>query len=126
MGLIVLKFGGTSVGDVDRIKNVAAKVKREVEAGHKVAVVVSAMSGVTNQLVGYVDSIAPLYDAREYDVVVSTGEQVTIGLLALALQQLGVKARSFTSWQLPVRTNDAYGKARVDSIGTDELLAVMN
>ncbi len=125
MGLIVLKFGGTSVGDVDRIKNVAAKVKKEVEAGHNVAVVVSAMSGVTNQLVGYVESIAPLYDAREYDVVVSTGEQVTIGLLALALQQLGVKARSFTSWQLPVRTNDAYGKARVDSIGTEELLAAM-
>ncbi|HEX2890512.1 aspartate kinase [Vineibacter terrae] len=126
MGLIVLKFGGTSVGDVDRIKNVAAKVKKEVEAGHKVAVVVSAMSGVTNQLVGYVDAIAPLHDAREYDVVVSTGEQVTIGLLALALQQLGVKARSFTSWQLPVRTNDAYGKARVDSIGTEELLATLN
>ncbi|TXL77128.1 aspartate kinase [Vineibacter terrae] len=126
MGLIVLKFGGTSVGDVDRIRNVAAKVKREVDAGHKVAVVVSAMSGVTNQLVGYVDSIAPLPDAREYDVVVSTGEQVTIGLLALALQQLGVKARSFTSWQLPVRTNDAHGKARVDSIGTEELLAALN
>ena len=126
MALIVQKFGGTSVGDIDRIKNVAVKVKKEVEAGHKVAVVVSAMSGVTNQLVGYVDTIAPLYDAREYDVVVSTGEQVTIGLLALALQQIGVKARSFTSWQLPVRTNDAHGKARVDTIGTDEILAAMN
>ncbi|TWT08737.1 aspartate kinase [Reyranella sp. CPCC 100927] len=126
MALIVQKFGGTSVGDIDRIKNVAVKVKKEVEAGHKVAVVVSAMSGVTNQLVGYVDTIAPLYDVREYDVVVSTGEQVTIGLLALALQQIGVKARSFTSWQLPVRTNDAHGKARVDTIGTDEILAAMN
>jgi len=126
MALIVQKFGGTSVGDIDRIKNVAIKVKKEVEAGHKVAVVVSAMSGVTNQLVGYVDKIAPLYDPREYDVVVSTGEQVTIGLLALALHQIGVNARSFTSWQLPVRTNDAHGKARVDSIGTEEILAAMN
>jgi aspartate kinase len=126
MALIVLKFGGTSVGDVERIKNVAAKVKKEVEAGHRVAVVVSAMSGVTNQLVGYVDQIGPLYDAREYDVVVSTGEQVTIGLLALALQQRGVPARSFTSWQLPVRTDAAYGKARVESIGTEEILAALN
>lgn len=126
MALIVQKFGGTSVGDIDRIKNVAIKVKKEVEAGHKVAVVVSAMSGVTNQLVGYVDKIAPLYDPREYDVVVSTGEQVTIGLLALALHQIGVNARSFTSWQLPVRTNDAHGKARVDTIGTEEILAAMN
>jgi len=126
MALIVLKFGGTSVGDIDRIKNVAVKVKKEVEAGHKLAVVVSAMSGVTNQLVGYVDKIAPLYDPREYDVVVSTGEQVTIGLLALALQQIGVKARSFTGWQLPVRTDDAHGKARVDTVGTEEMLAAMN
>jgi aspartate kinase len=126
MALIVLKFGGTSVGDPERIRKVAAKVKNEVVAGHQVAVVVSAMSGVTNQLVAYVDSIAPLYDAREYDVVVSTGEQVTIGLLALALQQIGVKARSFTSWQLPVRTNDAYGKARIESIGTADILAAMN
>ncbi|MCW5749254.1 MAG: aspartate kinase [Alphaproteobacteria bacterium] len=126
MGLLVLKFGGTSVGDTDRIANVAVKVKREVEAGHRVAVVVSAMAGVTNQLVGYVEKIAPLYDPREYDVVVSTGEQVTIGLLALALQQVGVKARSFTSWQLPVRTNDAYGRARVETIGTEALLAAMN
>ncbi len=126
MGLIVQKFGGTSVGDVERIKNVAAKVKKEVEAGHRIAVVVSAMSGVTNQLVGYVDQVAPLHDPREYDVVVSTGEQVTIGLLALALQQLGVKARSFTGWQLPVRTNDAHGRARVETIGTDDILAAMN
>ncbi|HJQ60465.1 MAG TPA: aspartate kinase [Vineibacter sp.] len=126
MALIVLKFGGTSVGDTDRIQAVAAKVQREVEAGHHVAVVVSAMSGVTNQLVAYVDKIASLYDPREYDVVVSTGEQVTIGLLALALQQKGLRARSFTSWQLPVRTNDVHGRARIDSIGTDEIRAALD
>jgi aspartate kinase len=125
MARIVLKFGGTSVGDTDRIKNVARKVKREVDAGHEVAVVVSAMSGVTNLLVEHVGKIAPLYDAREYDVVVSTGEQVTTGLLALALQQLDVRARSFQSWQLPIRTDEAYGKARIESIGTEAIVAAM-
>ena len=97
MARIVLKFGGTSVGDTDRIKNVASKVKAEVERGNEVAVVVSAMSGATNQLIKWVNEIAPLHDAREYDVVVATGEQVTIGLLAMALQQMGVKARSWAS-----------------------------
>ncbi|MBX9942447.1 MAG: aspartate kinase, partial [Reyranella sp.] len=104
MARIVLKFGGTSVGDIERIKNAARKVKAEVARGNQVAVVVSAMSGATNQLVKWVGEIAPLPDPREYDVVVATGEQVTIGLLALALQQEGVKARSWGSWQIPIRT----------------------
>jgi len=125
MARIVVKFGGTSVGDTDRLENVARMVQLEVERGHQVAVVVSAMSGVTNQLVGYVDKIMPLYDAREYDVVVSTGEQVTIGLVALALQKRGVKARSFASWQLPIRTNEAYGRARIQSIGTEAIEQAM-
>ena len=96
MARIVMKFGGTSVADLDRIRNVAIRVKREVDAGNEVAVVVSAMSGVTNMLVGYCQNLAPLHDAREYDAVVATGEQVTSGLLAIALQNLGVEARS---WQ---------------------------
>jgi len=125
MARIVVKFGGTSVGDTDRLENVARMVQLEVERGHQVAVVVSAMSGVTNQLVGYVDKIMPLHDAREYDVVVSTGEQVTIGLVALALHKRGVKARSFASWQLPIRTNEAYGRARIQSIGTEEIEKAM-
>ena len=94
MGLVVQKFGGTSVGDTDRIKNVALKVKKEIDAGNQVVVVVSAMSGVTNQLVKYCQEIAPDYDLKEYDVVVSTGEQVTIGLLAMALQAIGIPAQS--------------------------------
>ena len=125
MARIVMKFGGTSVGDCDRIKNVARRVKSEFEAGNQIAVVVSAMSGVTNQLVEYCRQIAPLHDAREYDVVVSTGEQVTIGLLAIALRELGLRARSWTGWQVPIRTDDAHGKARIEAIETDELLAAM-
>ena len=125
MARIVMKFGGTSVGDCDRIKNVARRVKQEFEAGNQVAVVVSAMSGVTNQLVDYCRQIAPLHDAREYDVVVSTGEQVTIGLLAIALRELGLRARSWTGWQVPIRTDDAHGKARIERIDTDELLEAM-
>jgi aspartate kinase len=125
MARIVMKFGGTSVGDCDRIKNVARRVKAEFEAGNQVAVVVSAMSGVTNQLVDYCRQIAPLHDAREYDVVVSTGEQVTIGLLAIALRELGLRARSWTGWQIPIRTDDAHGKARIEAIETEELLAAM-
>jgi len=126
MARIVMKFGGTSVGDCDRIKNVARRVKTEVDAGHEVAVVVSAMSGVTNQLVDYCRQIAPLHDAREYDVVVSTGEQVTIGLLAIALRELGMRARSWTGWQIPIRTDGAHGKARIESIETEELLEAMS
>ncbi|MBL4692524.1 MAG: aspartate kinase [Magnetovibrio sp.] len=122
MALIVMKFGGTSVGDIERIQNVAKRVKSEVDAGNQVAVVVSAMSGVTNQLVDYVTSVTPLYDTREYDVVVSSGEQVTSGLLALALQDLGIPARSWMGWQLPVNTDDAHGKARIIGIEAEELL----
>src|SRR5207344_1895152 len=101
---IVMKFGGTSVANVERIKAVAQRVKREVDAGHEVAVVVSAMSGITNQLVDWCRAISPLHDAREYDVVVASGEQVTSGLTAVALQELGVNARSWLGWQIPVLT----------------------
>lgn len=118
---IVQKFGGTSVADLDRIRAVAARVQAEVEAGHQVAVVVSAMAGVTNQLVGYCRDVSPMHDIREYDVVVSTGEQVTSGLLAMVLQSLGVQARSWLGWQLPLNTDSAHGKARISSIETEEL-----
>ncbi len=121
MARIVLKFGGTSVGDIDRIKNVARKVEQEVKAGHQVAVVVSAMSGVTNQLVKYCNEIDKLHDAREYDAVVASGEQVTSGLLAVALQSLGIPARSWAGWQVPIRTDDTHGKARIVSIDTSEM-----
>ncbi|AWU94749.1 aspartate kinase [Azospirillum ramasamyi] len=121
MARIVLKFGGTSVGDIDRIKNVARKVEQEVKAGHQVAVVVSAMSGVTNQLVKYCNEIDKLHDAREYDAVVASGEQVTSGLLAVALQSLGIPARSWAGWQIPIRTDDTHGKARIVSIDTSEM-----
>jgi len=116
MSRIVMKFGGTSVADLDRIRNVAGRVKREVEAGHEVAVVVSAMAGVTNQLVKWCQDLSPLHDAREYDTVVATGEQVTIGLLAIALQGVGVDARSWQGWQVPIRTDDMHGKARIQEI----------
>jgi len=122
MARLVLKFGGTSVGDIERIKAVAVRVKAQVDAGNEIAVVVSAMSGVTNRLVGYVDDIAPLYDAREYDVVVSSGEQITSGLLALALQELGVSARSWQGWQIPVHTDNAHGKARIQSISGEDVV----
>ena len=116
MARIVMKFGGTSVADLDRIRNVANRVKREVDAGNEVAVVVSAMAGATNQLVKWCQDLSPLYDAREYDVVVATGEQVTIGLLSIALQTIGVDARSWQGWQIPIRTDASHGKARVESI----------
>jgi aspartate kinase len=116
MARIVMKFGGTSVADLDRIRNVADRVKREVDAGNEVAVVVSAMSGTTNQLVKWCTELSPLHDAREYDVVVATGEQVTIGLLAIALQTIGVDARSWQGWQIAIRTDNAHGKARVEDI----------
>ena len=122
MALIVQKFGGTSVADIDRIKAVAQRVKTEVDAGNQVAVVVSAMAGVTNQLVGYVDAVSKLYDAREYDVVVSSGEQVTSGLLALELQTLGIPARSWQGWQIPIRTDNVHAKARIATIDTDNIL----
>ena len=125
MSRIVMKFGGTSVADLDRIRNVARRVKREVEAGHEVAVVVSAMAGTTNQLVKWCQELSPLHDAREYDSVVATGEQVTIGLLAIALQAEGVNARSWQGWQIPIRTDGAHGKARVEAIEGETLIARM-
>lgn len=118
MARIVMKFGGTSVGDIERIRNVAAHVKREVEAGHQVAVVVSAMSGETNRLVGLTRDVARLHDAREYDVVVSAGEQISVGLLAMALQDMGVSARSWLGWQMAVQTSDVHGAARIQNIET--------
>jgi len=116
-----MKFGGTSVADLERIRNVAQRVKNEVDAGNEVAVVVSAMSQVTNQLVGYCEEASPMYDAREYDVVVSSGEQVTSGLLAIVLQSMGVPARSWQGWQIPIRTDSVHAKARIADIGTDEI-----
>jgi aspartate kinase len=117
-----MKFGGTSVAGLDRIRNAAARVKAEVDRGNEVAVAVSAMAGETNRLVGLVTDINKLHDAREYDVVVSAGEQVTCGLMALALQSIGVSARSWLAWQLPVHTDDVHGKARIQSIDTDEMI----
>jgi aspartate kinase len=125
MARIVMKFGGTSVADLDRIRNVAGRVKREVEHGNQVAVVVSAMSGVTNQLVKWCTELSPMHDAREYDAVVATGEQVTSGLLAIALQDLGVEARSWQGWQIPLRTDTAHGKARIQAIEGGDLIRRM-
>jgi aspartate kinase len=116
MSRLVMKFGGTSVANVERIRNVARHVKREVDAGREVAVVVSAMSGKTNELVGWCKEAAPLYDRKEYDAVVASGEQVTAGLLAIALQEIGVPARSWLGWQAPICTNDTHGSARIESI----------
>src|SRR5262245_61727474 len=113
MTVVVMKFGGTSVANVDRIRNVAQHVKREVDGGNKVAVVVSAMAGVTNQLVAWVREAALLHDAREYDAVVASGEQVTAGLLAIVLQSMGIPARSWHGWQIPVVTDAAHGAARI-------------
>jgi aspartate kinase len=121
MARLVMKFGGTSVADIERIRNVARHVKREVDAGHQVAVVVSAMAGTTNRLVEWCREAAALHDAREYDTVVATGEQVTSGLLALALEAIGVNARSWQGWQLPILTSDAHSSARILEINGDEL-----
>ncbi len=125
MARIVMKFGGTSVADLGRIRTVAGRVKREVDAGNEVAVVVSAMAGVTNNLVRWCQELSPLHDAREYDTVVATGEQVTSGLLAIALQAAGVEARSWQGWQVPIRTDGAHGKARVEAIEGEELVRRM-
>ena len=121
MARIVQKFGGTSVGDLDRIRNVARRVKAEVENGNQVAVVVSAMSGTTNQLVQWAKDIGPMHDAREYDTIVATGEQVTVGLLAIALQNIGVDARSWLGWQMPFKTCSTHGSARIEDINCDEI-----
>ena len=138
MALLVLKFGGTSVADIDRIRNVAAHVKREVDAGHACAVVVSAMAGQTNQLVAWVEKAwgfkerkqngaeaSAQYDGREYDAVVSSGEQVTSGLLALVLQSMGLQARSWQGWQIPLQTDGAHRAARITGIAVDEIKARM-
>jgi aspartate kinase len=122
MPRLVMKFGGTSVADLDRIRNVARHVKREVDAGYDVAVVVSAMSGVTNQLVAWCKDAAILHDAREYDAVVATGEQVTAGLLAVVLEDMGVNARSWQGWQLPILTDNAHGAARILDVNGAELI----
>ncbi|MDV4167138.1 aspartate kinase [Rhodovulum sp. FJ3] len=121
MPLLVMKFGGTSVGDLDRIKNAAQKVKREVERGYDVIVIVSAMSGKTNELVGWVEQTSPLFDAREYDAVVSSGENVTAGLMALTLQEMDIPARSWQGWQVPLKTTSAHSAARIESIPRDNL-----
>jgi aspartate kinase len=123
MSFLVMKFGGTSVASVERIRNVARHVKREVDAGNGVAVVVSAMAGVTNQLVAWVREASPLHDAREYDAIVATGEQVTAGLLAIVLQSMGIQARSWQGWQIPIITNDAHGVARIKDIPGDKIRA---
>ncbi len=122
MGRLVMKFGGTSVANIERIQNVARHVKREVDAGHDVAVVVSAMSGKTNELVGWASEASPMHDAREYDAVVASGEQVTSGLLAIALQGMGVQARSWQGWQIPILTSDAHASARILGIDGTELI----
>ena len=121
MARIVMKFGGTSMAGIERIRSVAARVKREVEAGNQVAVVVSAMAGETDRLVGFCREASPLHDPREYDVVVAAGDQVTSGLLAIALQAAGVRARSWLGWQLPIHTDDAHASARIESIDTQAL-----
>lgn len=121
MPLLVMKFGGTSVADLVRIKNAAEKVKREVARGYDVIVIVSAMSGKTNELVGWVESTSPLFDAREYDAIVSSGENVTAGLMALTLQEMEVPARSWQGWQVPINTTSAHSSARFVSIPRDHI-----
>ena len=118
---IVMKFGGTSVANVERIRQAARHVRREVDAGNEVCVVVSAMSGKTNELVGWVNESSKLHDAREYDAVVASGEQVTAGLMAIVLSEMGIPSRSFQGWQVPIRTDDAHGAARIVEIVPDEL-----
>ncbi len=120
-----MKFGGTSMAGMDRIRNVAARVRHVVERGNEVAVVVSAMAGETNRLVAFCEDASPLYDPAEYDVVVASGEQVTAGLLAMTLKAMGLNARSWLGWQLPIRTVDAHAKARIESFETDALIAAM-
>jgi aspartate kinase len=124
--LLVMKFGGTSVADIERIRNSALHVKREVDAGNRVAVAVSAMAGHTNQLVGWVREAHPQYDPREYDAVVSSGEQITCGLMAIILQSMGIPARSWQGWQIPLVTDNAHGVARIDRIEADALLKRVN
>ncbi|MBI6628959.1 aspartate kinase [Pontibaca salina] len=123
MPVLVMKFGGTSVANPDRIRRAAKRVGIEVAKGYDVIVIVSAMSGKTNELVGWVEETAPMFDAREYDAVVSSGENVTAGLMALTLQQMNVPARSWQGWQVPVRTTSAHSAARIEEIPTDNIRA---
>ncbi|AUC54610.1 MAG: aspartate kinase [Sagittula sp.] len=123
MPVLVMKFGGTSVATLDRIRRAAKRVGVEVAKGYDVIVIVSAMSGETNKLVGYVEETSPLFDAREYDAVVSSGENVTAGLMALTLQEMDVPARSWQGWQVPVRTTSAHASARIEEIPTDNIMA---
>ncbi|MCK5424526.1 MAG: aspartate kinase [Emcibacter sp.] len=122
MSRIVMKFGGTSVADLDRIRAVAERIKRETDAGNQVAVVVSAMAGKTDQLIKWVQEASPVHDAREYDAVVSSGEQVTAGLLALVLQNMGIPARSWLGWQVPFKTNAVHSSARIEDIDTARMI----
>lgn len=121
MPVLVMKFGGTSVATLDRIKRAAKRVGVEVAKGYDVIVIVSAMSGETNKLVGFVNETSPLFDAREYDAVVSSGENVTAGLMALTLQEMDVPARSWQGWQVPVKTTSAHSSARIEEIPTDNI-----
>ncbi|NKW71988.1 aspartate kinase [Rhodobacteraceae bacterium R_SAG10] len=123
MPILVMKFGGTSVGSLDRIRRAAKRVGREVAAGYEVIVIVSAMAGKTNELAGWVNETSPFFDAREYDCVVASGENVTAGLMALTLQQMDVPARSWQGWQVPLRTNSAHGAARIEEIPTENIIA---
>jgi aspartate kinase len=125
MGRLVMKFGGTSVADIERIRNVARHVEREVKAGHHVAVVVSAMSGTTNQLVEWCKQASPVHDQREYDAVVATGEQITAGLLAIVLQEFGIPARSWAGWQIPIETDGVHGSARMTNVNGSEIIKRM-
>ncbi|MGB0798410.1 MAG: aspartate kinase [Planktomarina sp.] len=122
MPRLVMKFGGTSVANLDRIRRAAKRVGVEVAKGYDVIVIVSAMSGKTNELVGWVNETSPMYDAREYDAIVSSGENVTAGLMALTLQEMDIPARSWQGWQVPVKTTDAHANARIEEIPTDNLL----
>ncbi|KAG1649085.1 Aspartokinase [Nymphon striatum] len=126
MPRLVMKFGGTSVANLDRIRRAAKRVGVEVAKGYEVIVIVSAMSGKTNELVGWVNETSPMYDAREYDAIVSSGENVTAGLMALTLQEMDVPARSWQGWQVPLKTTDAHGSARIEEIPTDNLDAKFN
>ena len=126
MPILVMKFGGTSVASLDKIKSAAKRVALEVSAGHSVIVIVSAMAGKTNELVDWVNETSPLYDAREYDAIVSSGENVTAGLMALTLQQMDIPARSWQGWQVPVRTSSAHSSARIEEIPTENIMNKFN
>ena len=126
MPVLVMKFGGTSVASLDKIKSAAERVASEVSAGHSVIVIVSAMAGKTNELVGWVNETSPLYDAREYDAIVSSGENVTAGLMALSLQEMDIPARSWQGWQVPVITTSAHSAARIEEIQTENIISKFN